>query len=190
MLAARRITLVRPHPSYSRDILVYSGDETFYQHLDSSPMAEESEAAGFLESLVADNLTGKRDYWLITNNGSGQAIGTIGFIFTPDLRRHKVAEMGYGLARRWWGSERFREACCCLLDYGFGDLGLERVQVVTRIANSRAAKGTEKLGFQREGILRDFYATTAGARMVSCCLSCAGIFEGDKELQRRVLRVE
>lgn len=78
-----------------------------------------------------------------------------GFIGLVDVNaRHKTAEIGY-----WLGAEFERHglitlACKALLDYAFGTLNLNRVQLLIEPANERSKAVAERLGFQYEGTLR------------------------------------
>jgi RimJ/RimL family protein N-acetyltransferase len=49
-----------------------------------------------------------------------------------------------------WGTDTQRT----LLAFGFGTLGLERVWLTVSAANARAIRSYEKVGFQREGVMR------------------------------------
>ena len=49
-----------------------------------------------------------------------------------------------------WGTEAQRT----LLAFGFGTLGLERVWLTVDLDNARAIRSYEKVGFQREGVMR------------------------------------
>ena len=49
-----------------------------------------------------------------------------------------------------WGTDVRRT----LLAFGFGTLGLERVWLTVNADNDRAIRSYEKVGFQREGVMR------------------------------------
>jgi ribosomal-protein-alanine N-acetyltransferase len=49
------------------------------------------------------------------------------------------------------------EALRVLLRYGFRVMGLNRIEATTHIENERSKRVLEKLGFQREGLLREYY---------------------------------
>lgn len=70
-------------------------------------------------------------------------------------RGSRRAEMGYGQARAAWGHGFMREALTALLHYGFGPLGLNRVEADIDPRNGASARALESLGFQREGFLRE-----------------------------------
>jgi [ribosomal protein S5]-alanine N-acetyltransferase len=65
------------------------------------------------------------------------------------------AEVGYALARRAWGQGLMHEALCALLDFGFGPVGLNRVEADIDPRNQASAHSLLRLGFQAEGLLRE-----------------------------------
>jgi ribosomal-protein-alanine N-acetyltransferase len=65
--------------------------------------------------------------------------------------------MGYDLWPDYWGQGLMPEALRALLRYGFEVMELNRVEATTHTENQRSMRVLEKLGFQREGVLRDYY---------------------------------
>lgn len=74
------------------------------------------------------------------------------FAFAEPSRR---AEVGYCLARDAWGKGLMGEALTALLRYGFEALGLNRVEADIDPRNAASARSLERLGFVREGLLRE-----------------------------------
>jgi RimJ/RimL family protein N-acetyltransferase len=74
------------------------------------------------------------------------------FAFSEQCRR---AELGYALAPSAWGQAYMDEALRALLRYGFTELKLNRVEADTDPRNEASTKALERLGFEREGLLRD-----------------------------------
>ena len=74
------------------------------------------------------------------------------FNFNAQCQR---AEIGYGLAFAAWGRGYMHEALTALLDYGFAELALNRVEADVDPRNLASAKALERLGFQNEGLLRE-----------------------------------
>ena len=82
------------------------------------------------------------------------AIGTIGFYHDrrrPDIRS---MEMGYSLAKDYWGMGLMSEAVEAVLDYGFTSLGLDVISINTAVSNARSRRVIEKAGFVYEGMER------------------------------------
>jgi RimJ/RimL family protein N-acetyltransferase len=74
------------------------------------------------------------------------------FNFSSTSRR---AELGYALARSAWGAGYIREALPPLVEFGFDELGLNRLHATIDPRNSASAHVLERLGFRREGTLRE-----------------------------------
>ena len=85
------------------------------------------------------------------DDGSMIGICTL-FAFLEQCRR---AEVGYGLAAHAWGHAYMDEALRALLGYGFTTLGLNRVEADIDPRNEASARSLERLGFQKEGHLRE-----------------------------------
>jgi ribosomal-protein-alanine N-acetyltransferase len=65
------------------------------------------------------------------------------------------AEIGYDLLPDMWGQGFIHEALLSLLQFGFTELGLNRVEADVDPDNAGSIKTLERLGFQREGYLRE-----------------------------------
>jgi RimJ/RimL family protein N-acetyltransferase len=65
------------------------------------------------------------------------------------------AEIGYALGRRYWGSGYMQEALQALLRYAFQTLDFNRLEADIDPRNTASAKTLERLGFQKEGYLRE-----------------------------------
>jgi len=71
------------------------------------------------------------------------------------FRQSRRAEMGYALARTAWGQGYMHEALSALLAHGFEAWNLNRVEADIDPRNEASARALERLGFQREGFLRE-----------------------------------
>jgi ribosomal-protein-alanine N-acetyltransferase len=65
------------------------------------------------------------------------------------------AEIGYALGRPYWGSGYMHEALQALLRYAFQTLDLNRLEADIDPRNRASARTLERLGFQKEGHLRE-----------------------------------
>ena len=70
-------------------------------------------------------------------------------------RYHQRAEIGYGLAKDCWGLGLAQEAIRAVLRFGFEKMALNRIEIWTSAANLRSLRLAERLGFRRDGSLRD-----------------------------------
>ncbi|RLL48352.1 N-acetyltransferase [Oceanobacillus piezotolerans] len=112
------------------------------------------EAEAFVD-FFEKNYKDKRGIrWGITIKGSQNIIGTIGFnAWSP---KHKRAEIGYEIHPDYWRKGYASEAVLKVIQYGFDELGLFRIGAVVFINNQASNKLLSKLGFQKEGVLRDY----------------------------------
>ena len=74
------------------------------------------------------------------------------FNFSPQSGR---ADIGYGLARARWGNGFMHEALSAVVDHAFGPLGLRRLEADIDPRNAASVRAVERLGFVREGLLRE-----------------------------------
>ena len=89
----------------------------------------------------------------VLQQGQARVIGDVVlFDFVPQCRR---AEMGYALAADHQGHGYMREALTALLDHAFTALDLNRIEADIDPRNAASARILERLGFQREGLLRE-----------------------------------
>ena len=74
------------------------------------------------------------------------------FDFSEQCRR---AEIGYILARAYWGRGIMLEALVELIDHAFDTLGLNRLEADIDPGNQASAKALKRFGFRKEGYLRE-----------------------------------
>jgi RimJ/RimL family protein N-acetyltransferase len=69
--------------------------------------------------------------------------------------RSKVANIGFCLNREYWGKGYATETAMGLLNYGFAELQLQRVEANCDPENSASRRLLEKIGMTYEGLLRE-----------------------------------
>lgn len=80
-------------------------------------------------------------------------IGSAGLTLREADYRHS-AEIGYWLGQPYWGRGIMPVAVKALVRYGFETLGLIRLEAHIFARNQQSARVLEKVGFKREGLLR------------------------------------
>lgn len=96
--------------------------------------------------------SGQAIRWGIALRSSNQLIGSCGFSLRPGFR----AEIGYELAADYWRKGIMSETLTAVIAYGWRSTNLNRFEAFTMIGNTASAQLLLKLGFQEEGILRDY----------------------------------
>lgn len=90
--------------------------------------------------------------WGLVRKGCDELIGTCGYYDWNKTARR--AEIGYDLAPSYWGHGIMAEALRAVLKYGFEKMELNRIQAIIDSKNVRSMKLVNRLGFKKEGVLR------------------------------------
>lgn len=126
-------------------------DPEVHQYLQRSRPLNRVEEREWLEKLHRnenDHLFG------ITLREGGRLIGTCG-LHRASLP-HRSAELGIVIGEaEFQGKGYGREAIGLLLDYGFGTLNLNRIELRVYANNARGIRCYEACGFKREGVKRE-----------------------------------
>ena len=151
-LQAERLRL-RPFTEADAEALFALHSDAFVlRYWDSSPWSDTARAQRFLVACrqVAEDGTGARV--AMERLSDGAFLGWCGLTrWNPD---HRSASLGYCLGAEAWGHGYATEAAGALLQWAFETLDLNRVQAETDTRNVASARVLEKLGFVREGTLR------------------------------------
>ena len=123
------------------------------RYWDSPPWTEPERAERFIAACrqLADEGTGAR--LAIDRASDGAFLGWCGLTqWNPDYRS---ASLGYCLGEAAWGQGYATEAAYAVLQWAYDTLDLNRVQAEADTRNAASARVLEKLGFVREGTLRE-----------------------------------
>ncbi len=95
-----------------------------------------------------------RAIWLPepAENQSAQLIGSVGLAC---CHKHEHAELGYWIGCDFWGRGFATEAGKAILAAGFEQLGLRRIHAHHLASNPASGRVLQKIGMQREGLLRE-----------------------------------
>lgn len=144
---------LRPFDDGDSDALyAMHSDVRVLRYWDSPPWTERQRARGFIDKCdqMADDGTGAR---LAIDRRSDRT-----FIGWCSLTRwdpsHRSAVLSYCFLETAWGHGFATEAAHALLQWGYTTLDLNRVQAEADTRNVASARVLEKLGFVREGTLR------------------------------------
>jgi ribosomal-protein-serine acetyltransferase len=79
--------------------------------------------------------------------------GIIGY--HPIDWQNRIVMIGYWLGKEYQGKGIMTESCRLLINYGFDEFNLNRVEIRCATGNSKSCAIPERLGFTNEGIVRD-----------------------------------
>ncbi|MFF2019022.1 GNAT family N-acetyltransferase [Paenibacillus sp. NPDC058177] len=135
-------------------------DHSVARWLGAPPLVSVEETQELVALLLQMALEEESKRWSIVLPG-GQLIGSCGFNYWQFDGAYR-GEIGCELAPAFWGQGYMTEALKLLLDYGFGQMGLNRIEALCHPVNTRAARLMSSLGFEREGLLRQYRQTPSG----------------------------
>jgi ribosomal-protein-alanine N-acetyltransferase len=120
----------------------------------STPPLPNREAASKLITEIDEGFK-RRELlkWGIALRTDDKLIGSV-TIFHPEFT-HRRAEIGYALGRPHWGKGYMQETLKAVLNYAFTVLNMHRIEADVDPRNTASIRTLERLGFQREGYLRE-----------------------------------
>jgi [ribosomal protein S5]-alanine N-acetyltransferase len=113
---------------------------------------------GAIERAAADPRT---EYYLAVTDSTTDAL--IGFV-RIGLSGVRAAKLGYAIAADHWGHGYATDAAQTMITFGFATLGLHRITAAIGPDNAPSITVVKKLGFTREGRLRDHVFTNGAWR--------------------------
>jgi len=129
----------------------YAQDEEVTRYLRWHPHKGVQETLEFMTMLAEVPADGSRLTWAVTLKGDDTLRGMV------ELTVHDFkAEVGYVLARPFWGRGYMTEAVRAVVRLALRRPGLYRVWGVCDVDNLASARVMEKAGMQLEGVLRRF----------------------------------
>ena len=130
-------------------MFAYMSDPAVAKWLSGQAQTDISQTENGIKNYFLADPTGK---WALTRQDDDTLMGTI------DLRvdeHNRTAEIGYVLAPEFQGNGYVTEATAALVEVSFTKLALGRVWIGHDVLNARSAGVPQRLGFVREGILRN-----------------------------------
>ena len=127
----------------------YAQDAEVTKYLTWRPSVSVDETRRHLELALAAWKEGKAFHWAITPKKDDRVLGMVGL----RVDGSKV-ELGYVLARAYWGRGYMTEAVRAVVNRALNEGGVYRVWAVCDIENFASARVLEKAGMAREGLLR------------------------------------
>jgi RimJ/RimL family protein N-acetyltransferase len=131
---------------------IYSNPQVM-RYWSTPPLADREAAVNLIKKIQEDWKRRAILKWGIALQTDDQLIGSV-TLFNLDFT-HRRAEIGYALGRDYWGQGYMNEALMALLKHAFEVLDLHRIEADVDPRNAASIKTLERLGFQREGYLRE-----------------------------------
>lgn len=154
ILETERLVLREIKVEDAQDLFINFSDPNVMKHYGSEPMNHLEEARGLIHSFQIGFNEGKAIRWGIQLKSKRSLIGTVGFHALST--KHRRSEIGYELNQAYWGQGLAKEAILKIVEYGFQEMDLKRIGAIVFLENRPSNELLLRLGFQKEGILRDY----------------------------------
>jgi ribosomal-protein-alanine N-acetyltransferase len=151
-LHTERLLLRKMKGSDSPSLFEVWSDSEVTKFMNIDCFTDESQVEDMIKLLDELSLDNKAIRFSIIEMESNKIIGSCGYN-SLDFENEK-AEIGYDIARAFWGRGYASEAISALLEYAFLSLKLNRIEAKVEPENMNSVKVLQKLNFTFEGTLR------------------------------------
>ena len=149
LLHSARLSLHKPSEDDASILFgSYVRDERVTRYLMWRPHRTIADSEGIIQHFLHGWSTGSEFCWFLFTRSDHELIGSI----AARVKQHRV-ELGYVLARSFWGRGLMLEAISVVVQWAFTQPALFRVGALCDTENHASARVLEKAGFEREGIL-------------------------------------
>lgn len=128
-------------------------DPRMMRYWSTPAMKERAEATAYVTRIHEGYGSRSLFQWGIERKDDEQVMGTC-TLFQIDAANMR-AELGYGLASAYWSQGYMREALTALIGFSFEKLKFRRLEADVDPRNENSLRLLDKLGFTREGLLRE-----------------------------------
>ena len=153
ILKTERLSL-RPLEAADADAIhLMMSDAEVMAFWDSAEIDDPATTTEIVERQLMEMERGIARYWVVETAGDD-------FLGVCDLseidKRHSRADVGFMIARPYWGGGYTFEAMHAVIGHAAQGLRLRRLQARTHLGNVRSMRLLDRLGFRREGLLRGY----------------------------------
>lgn len=148
------LVLRRIQPWDAQALFEILADDEVTRYYDDAAFTDITQASDQIQAWEYGYQNRRCIRWAIARKEEPTLIGTCGYYGFHTW--HMRAGIGYELARPFWRQGIMTEALRAILDLGFGEIALNRVEAVVMPENAASIKMLEKLGFHREGVLKEY----------------------------------
>jgi len=145
-IAGAHVRLRRSTPADSEAVFQATSDPDVTHYMEWPAHKSVAETAAYMGGCAARWSAGAEYHWVVEGRAGGPLLGCI----ACRVKGHSV-DFGYFLARQAWGRGIATEASSLLVAW---QPTIFRIWATTDAENIKSAKVLERLGMQREGVLR------------------------------------
>ncbi|WP_195938056.1 GNAT family N-acetyltransferase [Romboutsia sp. 1001713B170131_170501_G6] len=153
-LETDRLYLKKINEHYSKDLFEYLSKDEVTRYLGQSSFKNINEVYEMIVKLE-DKFKEKRGImWGLVLKENNKLIGTMGYDCI--CLHNKRADIGYNINSDYWKRGLASEAINEILKFGFYNINLNRIGAVVFPENVASYTLLKKIGFKKEGLLRDY----------------------------------
>jgi len=153
-IETKDLVLRRIVPTDSSELFKILRDDNVIEYYDDDPFTDITQAIQQIDNWENGFINRVCIRWGITQREDGKIIGTCGYYGFHFW--NKRASFGYELASEHWRQGIMTEALTAIINYGFDEMELHRLQALVMPGNTASIKMLEKLGFKNEGRLEEY----------------------------------
>jgi ribosomal-protein-alanine N-acetyltransferase len=154
VLSTPSLILRALRPSDLTDLYEYASDPEIDQYVPWEHYKNIEEARENLNEFIEEYDKDGLGAWGIEHCTDAKLIGIINTSIPHRINRR--VEVGYTIARPYWGKGYATEALQAVIQFGFEKMELVRMEAVVLPENIASVKVLEKAGMTFEGILRSY----------------------------------
>jgi RimJ/RimL family protein N-acetyltransferase len=143
------------------DVLAIVGDDNVTTWLSFDSRSRDQTIAMIESTIERARQEPRTEFYLgVTKHDDDRVIG----FARIGLAGVQAGKLGYAITAKEWGRGYATDAARALVSYAFKELGLRRVTAAIGPDNTASIAVVQKLGFTREGVLRDHVFTNGAWR--------------------------
>lgn len=166
-LETSRLIMRRLRVSDYIDMYEYSCLDEVTEYLLWYPHQDEEYTYRYLEHIQSEYKSGNFYDWAVVYKENNKMIGTCGF--TRFDLPNNYAEIGYVINPDYWGMGIAPESVAAVLEYGFVNMKLNRIEARYIPGNEKSRRVMEKCGMTFEGINRSVIFNKSEYKDVGIC---------------------
>jgi ribosomal-protein-alanine N-acetyltransferase len=153
-IETKNLLLRQLYPTDANELFKILGDDKVTEYYDDDTFTNIEQANKQINAWENGYKNRGCIRWGITQKDEGKVIGTCGYYGFHFW--NKRASFGYELGSDYWRQGIMTQAIRAMINFGFDEMELNRVQALVMPKNVASIRMLEKLGFEREGRLEEY----------------------------------
>lgn len=147
-LILKRISLNDSYKMFTN----FAGDNKVSRYMSWDSFDNETQVYKWIAEWQEEYKKDDTYYWGIFLKSNNEIIGTV-YLLT-ECNVSKVASISYCLGYDYWGNGYICESVNAVIDFAFNKIGFNRIEAYHAESNVQSARVLQKIGMQKEGVLR------------------------------------